>query len=80
METINNLYESLLQIRNYLIKIGPKRRQGEIVLKKLEEAKKLHRTLRSKIQEISKNIESGLIKEQEIKLINERRSKLYNIV
>lgn len=49
MEIIINLYESLLKIRNYVIKIGPKRRKGKIIFKKLEEAKKLLRTLHCKI-------------------------------
>lgn len=40
-EKLRSLYDSLCEIRKYLIKIGPERRKGNIVVVKLKEADKL---------------------------------------
>ncbi|XP_028178505.1 uncharacterized protein LOC114365956 [Ostrinia furnacalis] len=39
---LQSLYGELKEIRTYLIKIGPKRRQGDILINKLEAANKLY--------------------------------------
>lgn len=52
-EELLQLYNDLGKIRIYLIKIGPSRRRGEIVLKKLKEADKLLSTFNDSLDNLS---------------------------
>ena len=51
---LKELYEELLDVRKYLIKIGPSRRQGNIVEKKLNEARLIAQQYNKYIQNVSK--------------------------
>lgn len=51
---LSNLYEELLGIRTYLIKIGPPRRKGNILKKKSDEAKLIIQQFNSYVENIKK--------------------------
>lgn len=51
---LKELYNNLLEIRTYLIKIGPSRRQGNILQKKLSEARLIAQKYNTFIENISK--------------------------
>lgn len=53
-EYISELYNKLKEIRKYLIKIGPKRRIGNIIEKKLKEASELRDIYNNYLQTISR--------------------------
>lgn len=71
---LKELSENLIQIRKYLIKIGPKRRCGNIISIKLEEANDILEQYNSYIDKISKV--SHLKEEQELTLINKFCSEI----
>lgn len=52
-ETLHVLYNSLVDIRKYLIKIGPSRRKGSLVAKKLTDADDLVRDFNIFLQNYS---------------------------
>lgn len=51
---LKNLYEDLLKIRTYLIKIGPSRRTGDILKKKFGEAKFVVQQYNNYIEQLDK--------------------------
>lgn len=55
---LQDLYTKLEYIREYLVKIGPERRQKEIAYKKLEEAKSLYKRLDYILSQVNVEIES----------------------
>lgn len=57
-ENVKNLYEELYKVRQYLIKIGPERRKGNISKVKLEEAENLAKKYDIFVDRISKVIHS----------------------
>lgn len=65
---IKSLYNELLQIRAYLIKIGPKRREGNISSIKLKEANNIVTRYNEALVEISNTIDQ--FKEEEYSLFN----------
>lgn len=64
-EELLQLYNDLVKIRIYLIKIGPSRRRGEIVLKKLKEADKLLSTFNDSIEHL--NLLKTRLKDEELR-------------
>lgn len=63
---LNELLKSLNYIREYLVKLGPERRQQEIGLNKVKEAKHLHSTLESILPVLHSQIESEQISSKDI--------------
>lgn len=68
--TLEPLYEELKAIKTYLIKIGPDRRQGKILEKKLYEAEKVFEKYNEVIQLISNDIKKGKVGQNEKILID----------
>ncbi|KAH9639666.1 hypothetical protein HF086_017660 [Spodoptera exigua] len=66
---LKELYDKLKNIKTYLIKIGPKRRQGQIVINKLEEAKIFYDEYTLLISELNKDIKEGRLSTQDTDLV-----------
>lgn len=72
---LENLYKELKDIRVYLIKIGPKRRQGNILDKKLSEASILFEKYNSWSEKYFDDVSKGNISSKDIPLIDNCRKK-----
>lgn len=82
-DILESLYKDLKEIRSYLIKIGPNRRQGGISVLKLAEANTLYSQYSSLITNLKGDIKKHLIDEKSVELINKYSSEflgLYNEV
>lgn len=66
---LKDLYDKLKNIRTYLIKIGPNRRQGQIIIKKLEEAKIFYSEYTLLISELNEEINKGNLSTQDTDLV-----------
>lgn len=66
---LKDLYCKLKNIRTYLIKIGPNRRQGKIVIDKLEEAKIFYSEYTLLISELNEDINKGKLSTQDANLV-----------
>lgn len=69
-DVLQLLYKELKCIKTYLIKIGPKRRQGNIIEKKLYESKEIYDKYTDIIKEITDDIEKGKVGHNEKVLID----------
>lgn len=67
---LKGVCEQIKEIRTYLIKIGPKRRKGQILKTKLDEAKQLLAKYNSYVSELQILIQSGKLLKEEIKEVN----------
>lgn len=65
---LEEYYDSLLEIRTYLVKIGPRRRQGSICSKKYNEANIILQSFDTELLVIGSNL--GKFSETELSLIN----------
>ncbi|KAJ8711444.1 hypothetical protein PYW07_008686 [Mythimna separata] len=75
------LHKDLKEIRKYLIKIGPERRQGNISVLKLAAANSLYSQYTSLISKIQTDIKKGNIDDKSVEVINRYSSEflcLYN--
>ena len=71
------IYNDLGKIRIYLIKIGPSRRRGEIVLKKLKEADNLLSTFNEGLEHL-RLLKTGL-KDEELCKFNKLNKDFVNL-
>lgn len=69
IENFKQINEDLKGIRTYLIKLGPSRRKGDILEKKIGEAKSLVLLHNKVLDETSKLVKSGKIDKREIQSI-----------
>lgn len=69
LKDINSVAEKLKEIRTYLCKIGPSRRQGEILKTKLYEAKELYLQYSTLKGQIIVLVEKGKIQGEQINLV-----------
>lgn len=76
---LNDIYNNLKDIRTYLIKIGPDRRKGDILLKKLEEAKIAIAPLDKLIEDITVQIDNSEIREDDVTIIKDIQIKIKNL-
>lgn len=76
-ETLHVLYNSLVDIRKYLIKIGPSRRKGSLVAKKLTDADDLVRDFNIFLQNYSER--KSNFTENEHNLIEKLTSNFYKL-
>lgn len=56
---MNNLNSELNKIRMYLVKIGPSRRQGDVVLRKIKEADNIVSLFNTDLEKIEQLRASG---------------------
>lgn len=76
---LKELYDKLKNIKTYLIKIGPKRRQGQIVINKLEEAKIFYDEYTLLISELNKDIKEGRLSTQDTDLVIKLSSEFQSL-
>lgn len=69
-ESLSVLCNDLQTIRTYLCKLGPKRRQGEILTVKLNEADLVVQKFETLNYEVSELVKKGLIPTEEVTLFN----------
>lgn len=69
-DILKELYDELLNIKSYLIKIGPSRRKGNILVKKLGEADSINVKYSQSLRKINESINLGVIAQDECKLIS----------
>lgn len=65
---LNQLYEELIKVRTYLIKIGPSRRQGNILKIKLNEVNAIFCQYSSWLLNFKKELSEGKIKNSDVAL------------
>lgn len=75
-QTLEDLYKSLKAVRQYLIKIGPNRRQGNILIHKLKEAGNLYDKYTSLIHTLSIDITEGKLSSADAELVNKLSSNI----
>lgn len=68
-QELKDLYNNLLEIRRYLVKIGPSRRKGNVIIAKLEETDKLIRHYNECLNKIG--YLKGSVKEKEFLIIEQ---------
>lgn len=78
-EELNLLYRNLKDIRTYLVKIGPERRKGNELNKKLDEANTIYKQLPNIIDIINKQYENDEIDRSEITIIKELSEEIRNL-
>lgn len=76
---LKELYQSLKTIREYLIKIGPSRRQGRIVIQKLKEAKVLYDKYTLIINELSVDITQGKLSSLDAQIVTKISSDFQSL-
>lgn len=69
-EELFKLCQELKEIKTYLIKIGPTRRQGSILNKKLEESRNIYSKYLIVSEKITYDIKKGYLGQDIIKLVN----------
>lgn len=62
---LNQLYEELKKVKLYLIKIGPSRRQGDILQIKLKEAHVIFNEYSNWLVKFEKELSEGKIKSED---------------
>lgn len=68
---LEQLYNELKEIRTYLVKIGPKRRQGSVLKNKISEVENIFQRYSRFLIDLDKEIKRGKIKATDILLITE---------
>lgn len=70
-QKLTNVHADLLKIKQYLVKIGPERRQKQIAQNKLEEAKKLYCQVDSILTQVNQAIERKEFSPSDVKVIQD---------
>jgi hypothetical protein len=65
----------LREIRTYLIKLGPSRRKGQILTKKLEEIRNINEQYLLLVADIGDKIKRGLVTSEDLQIIDEDNRK-----
>lgn len=68
---LRDLRDRLNYLREYLIKIGPERRQKEIAYKKLEEAKNIYSQLDCILSQVNNDIKTNKLDSSTVKICND---------
>lgn len=78
-DVLKQLYDELVDIRTYLIKIGPSRRKGAISDKKLKEAHVIDKKYCESLDTIKSKIKLGRIERDECKIIDQYCDKFSSL-